>query len=76
MQLRLCLALVPIIVLELRFLICRFVGYFLALAVVGGSFYYTVEIGFVFGPTKAAGWTVAFAMSIIESIFMSQPIKV
>ncbi|XP_067947593.1 polycystin-1-like protein 2 [Watersipora subatra] len=53
-----------------------FVAYILALAVVGGAFYYTVEVAGTFGPKKSAGWTAAFCTSIIESIFMSQPIKV
>lgn len=54
----------------------RFVAYFLGFGVVAGSFYYTVEVGGTFGPVKSGKWCAAFATSILESIFMSQPIKV
>ena len=36
----------------------------------------TVEVAGVFGKEKAGRWMTSFAISIIESIFLSQPIKV
>ena len=54
----------------------RFVGYFLSAAVVGVAFWATVEIAGGFGPEKSAEWMASFCVSIVESIFMSQPIKV
>jgi len=44
--------------------------------VIGTSFYFTVKFGESFGPKKSAEWMVSFTISIFESIFMSQPIKV
>ena len=61
----------------LLFLTCyRFVGYFLSAAVVIVAFWATVEIAGGFGPEKSAEWMASFCVSIVESIFMSQPIKV
>jgi len=53
-----------------------FVAYFLSLCVVGVTFWYCVEQAGAFGVEKSERWMAAFATSVIESIFMSQPIKV
>ncbi len=55
---------------------CVYVGYALALCVVGVAFFITVEVAGVFGAEKSARWLTSFCISIIESIFLSQPIKV
>ena len=55
---------------------CMHVGYGFALCVAGVSFWVTVEVAGVFGKDKAARWLKSFAISIAESVFLSQPMKV
>ncbi|KAL5017875.1 hypothetical protein ScPMuIL_003597 [Solemya velum] len=52
------------------------VGYFLCLVILGVSFWATVEFGGVFGKKKSQKWLLSFAFSCVESIFISQPLKV
>ena len=40
------------------------------------TFWVTVEVAGVFGKKKAGQWLLAFAVSVVESIFLSQPVKV
>ena len=53
-----------------------YVAYFLSFASVGTAFYMTVEVAGVFGPKKSREWLFSFCISIFESIFFSQPLKV
>lgn len=53
-----------------------FIAYFLALVTCGVSFWAIVEFAGVFGPEKAQQWLCSFMFSVVESIFVSQPIKV
>ena len=53
-----------------------YIGYSLALCVVGISFYMTVGVAGQFGPEKSKEWLFSFCVSVVESIFISQPIKV
>ena len=53
-----------------------FVAYFLCLVSVGIAFWLCVEVAGGFGKEKAAEWLCSFAMSFVESVFLSQPIKV
>ncbi len=55
---------------------CIYIGYFLALWVVGVAFWLTVEVAGVFGLEKSKKWLTSFTVAIVESIFLSQPIKV
>ena len=53
-----------------------YVGYGISLVVVGISFWMTVEIAGQFGPEKSKEWLFSFCVSVVESIFFSQPLKV
>ena len=53
-----------------------YIGYFLAFCFCGVAFWCTVEVAGVFGLAKAKRWLSSFCISIVESIFLSQPIKV
>jgi polycystin 1L2 len=55
---------------------CIYVGYILSFITVVVAFYFAVEFGGVFGLEKSVSWLVGFIMSLIESVFFSQPIKV
>lgn len=52
------------------------IAYFLSLVAVAVAFWVTVEVAGVFGPVKAANWLKSFVVSFVESVFLSQPIKV
>ena len=52
------------------------VGYILSFCIVAVAFWMTVEVAGVFGKEKSEKWLISFCVSILESIFLSQPIKV
>ena len=51
-------------------------AYFLSFCCCGTAFYMTVEVAGVFGPQKSREWLFSFCVSIVESVFFSQPLKV
>ncbi|XP_062611467.1 uncharacterized protein LOC134273293 [Saccostrea cucullata] len=53
-----------------------YVGYVLSFITVAVAFYFAVEFGGVFGLNKSVSWLIGFIMSLFESVFFSQPIKV
>ena len=53
-----------------------YVGYGLALCTCGISFWMTVEVAGQFGAKKSKEWLFSFCISVVESIFISQPLKV
>ncbi len=53
-----------------------YIGYVVALWIVGVAFWLTVEVAGVFGLQKSKKWLTSFTIAIVESIFFSQPIKV
>ncbi|XP_055995228.1 uncharacterized protein LOC125649388 [Ostrea edulis] len=55
---------------------CVYLGYILSFITVVVAFYFAVEFGGVFGLDKSVSWLIGFIVSLFESIFFSQPIKV
>ena len=53
-----------------------FITYGFCLAIVAVSFWLCVEVAGVFGAQKASEWLVAFVYSVVQSIFLLQPLKV
>ncbi|XP_072167996.1 polycystin-1-like protein 2 [Diadema setosum] len=55
---------------------CLYVGWILLAASVGVAFWLTVEVAGQFGKTKATEWLVSMCISLIQDIFLTQPLKV
>ena len=53
-----------------------YVGYGLALCTCGIAFWMTVEVAGQFEAEKSKEWLVSFCISVVESVFISQPLKV
>ncbi|CAG5857105.1 unnamed protein product [Menidia menidia] len=55
---------------------CVFVGWFLLLSISGISTYFTLLYGFQYGREKSIKWVMSLGLSLFESIFILQPLKV
>ena len=53
-----------------------YVGYGLALCTCGIAFWMTVEVAGQFGAKKSKEWLVSFCISVVQSIFLAEPLKV
>lgn len=53
-----------------------YIGYFLAFASVVSTTYVMVEMAGTLGEEKTAEWLASMAISLVQSIFVVQPIKV
>ena len=51
-------------------------GYGLALCTCGIAFWMTVEVAGQFGAKKSKEWLVSFCISVVQSIFLAEPLKV
>ncbi|XP_071344802.1 polycystin-1-like protein 2 isoform X2 [Trachinotus anak] len=55
---------------------CVFVGWFLLLSISGVSTYFTLLYGFQYGKEKSTKWVMSLGLSLFQSIFILQPLKV
>ncbi|XP_032415639.1 polycystic kidney disease protein 1-like 2 [Xiphophorus hellerii] len=55
---------------------CVFIGWFLLLSISGISTYFTLLYGFQYGKEKSIKWVMSLGLSLFESIFILQPLKV
>ncbi|XP_035986669.1 polycystic kidney disease protein 1-like 2 [Fundulus heteroclitus] len=55
---------------------CVFIGWFLLLSISGISTYFTLLYGFQYGKEKSIKWAMSLGLSLFESIFVLQPLKV
>ncbi|KAK9542862.1 hypothetical protein VZT92_000688 [Zoarces viviparus] len=55
---------------------CVFLGWFLLLTISGISTFFTLLYGFQYGKTKSTKWVISLGLSLFESIFILQPLKV
>ncbi|KAM9408281.1 polycystin-1-like protein 2 [Pholidichthys leucotaenia] len=55
---------------------CVFVGWFLLLSISAVSTYFTLVYGFAYGKEKSIKWVMSLGLSLFESIFILQPLKV
>ncbi|KAM4597041.1 polycystin-1-like protein 3 [Fundulus diaphanus] len=55
---------------------CVFIGWFLLLSISGISTYFTLLYGFEYGKEKSIKWAMSLGLSLFESIFVLQPLKV
>lgn len=53
-----------------------FVGWFLLLSISGISTFFTLLYGFQYGKEKSIKWVMSLGLSLFESIFILQPLKV
>ncbi|XP_041841661.1 polycystic kidney disease protein 1-like 2 isoform X2 [Melanotaenia boesemani] len=53
-----------------------FLGWFLLLSISGISTYFTLLYGFAYGKEKSIKWVMSLGLSLFESIFILQPLKV
>lgn len=53
-----------------------YLGWFLVLASVFASFFLTVEVAGQFGKEKSMEWLLSIGVSLVQDIFLAQPIKV
>ncbi|KAJ8339913.1 hypothetical protein SKAU_G00345460 [Synaphobranchus kaupii] len=53
-----------------------FVGWFLLLSISGISTFFTLLYGFVYGKESSTQWAISLALSLFQSIFILQPLKV
>nr|XP_046201047.1 polycystic kidney disease protein 1-like 2 [Oncorhynchus gorbuscha] len=53
-----------------------FVGWFLLVSISVVSTYFTLMYGFAYGREKSIQWVISLAMSLFQSIFILQPLKV
>ncbi|XP_017296730.1 polycystic kidney disease protein 1-like 2 [Kryptolebias marmoratus] len=53
-----------------------FIGWFLLLSISGISTYFTLLYGFQYGKEKSIKWVISLGLSLFESIFILQPLKV
>ena len=61
--------------LELPWVFCA-LAWFLVVASVGVAFWLTIEFAGQFGPEKAMDWLISMCFSLVQDIFLNQPIKV
>ncbi|XP_074522616.1 polycystin-1-like protein 2 [Halichoeres trimaculatus] len=55
---------------------CVFLGWFLLLSISGVSTFFTLLYGFQYGRVKSIKWVMSLALSLFQSIFILQPLKV
>ncbi|XP_034384503.1 polycystic kidney disease protein 1-like 2 [Cyclopterus lumpus] len=55
---------------------CVFLGWFLLLSISGVSTYFTLLYGFWYGRGKSIKWVMSLGLSLFQSIFILQPLKV
>lgn len=55
---------------------CVFLGWFLLLSISGVSTFFTLLYGFEFGREKSTKWVMSLGLSLFQSIFILQPLKV
>ncbi|KAM8893905.1 polycystin-1-like protein 2 isoform 2-T2 [Spinachia spinachia] len=55
---------------------CVILGWFLLLSISGISTYFTLVYGFTYGQVKSTKWVVSLGLSLFQSIFILQPLKV
>ncbi|XP_060892627.1 polycystin-1-like protein 2 [Labrus mixtus] len=55
---------------------CVFLGWFLLLSISGVSTYFTLLYGFQYGKAKSIKWVMSLGLSLFQSIFILQPLKV
>ncbi|XP_044062213.1 polycystic kidney disease protein 1-like 2 [Siniperca chuatsi] len=55
---------------------CVFLGWFLLLSISIVSTYFTLLYGFEYGKQKSTKWVMSLALSLFQSIFILQPLKV
>ncbi|XP_008291325.1 polycystic kidney disease protein 1-like 2 [Stegastes partitus] len=55
---------------------CVFLGWFLLLSISGISTYFTLLYGFQYGREKSIKWVMSLGLSLFQSIFILQPLKV
>uniref|UniRef100_UPI003AAB5C42 polycystin-1-like protein 2 n=1 Tax=Centroberyx gerrardi TaxID=166262 RepID=UPI003AAB5C42 len=55
---------------------CVFIGWFLLLSISGVSTYFTLLYGFQYGKQKSIKWVMSLGLSLFQSIFILQPLKV
>ena len=55
---------------------CVFLGWFLLLSISGVSIYFTLLYSFEYGREKSIKWVMSLGLSLFQSIFILQPLKV
>ncbi|XP_035484837.2 polycystic kidney disease protein 1-like 2 [Scophthalmus maximus] len=55
---------------------CVFLGWFLLLSISAVSTYFTLLYGFEYGKDKSTKWVMSLGLSLFQSIFILQPLKV
>ncbi|KAF1392766.1 hypothetical protein PFLUV_G00031470 [Perca fluviatilis] len=55
---------------------CVFLGWFLLLSISGLSTYFTLVYGLYYGKEKSIKWVMSLGLSLFQSIFVLQPLKV
>ncbi|KAJ0002278.1 hypothetical protein NQD34_002074 [Periophthalmus magnuspinnatus] len=55
---------------------CVFIGWFLLFTISGISTYFTLIYGFQYGKEKSTKWVMSLGLSLFQSIFILQPLKV
>ncbi|XP_033100581.1 polycystic kidney disease protein 1-like 2 [Anneissia japonica] len=55
---------------------CQIIAWVLSWMTIGTAFWLTIEVAGKFGPEKATEWVTTMTISLIQDIFISQPIKV
>ncbi|XP_062248969.1 polycystin-1-like protein 2 [Platichthys flesus] len=55
---------------------CVFLGWFLLLSISAVSTYFTLLYGFQYGKDKSVKWVMSLGLSLFQSIFILQPLKV
>lgn len=55
---------------------CVFLGWFLLLSLSAVSTYFTLLYGFQYGREKSIKWVMSLGLSLFQSIFILQPLKV
>ncbi|XP_051236275.1 polycystic kidney disease protein 1-like 2 [Dicentrarchus labrax] len=55
---------------------CVFLGWFLLLSISGISTFFTLLYGFEYGKEKSIKWVMSLGLSLFQSIFILQPLKV
>lgn len=55
---------------------CVFIGWFLLLSISGISTFFTLFYGLEYGKEKSIKWVISLGLSLFESIFILQPLKV
>ncbi|XP_028296406.1 polycystic kidney disease protein 1-like 2 [Gouania willdenowi] len=55
---------------------CVFLGWFLLVSISGVSTFFTLLYGFQYGKEKSIKWVLSLGLSLFQSIFILQPLKV